>query len=249
MADITERRPLIAVIGMVVLIVSVGSGIVEAQTPPTSTGCTNAFVSLNPCLGYITGTSNVSNPACCTALAAAANNAASCLCQFFGTSNPLGFPINQTQALTLPGLCNVNTPPLIQCTGSGSGSGAPVAPPPAAGVPVTPPVASPGSSPAPATPVAPTGISPPAPSTTDTQTPVGVPTVPSVGSPSVPQTESGPTESTPDNNNNNDNSSNGGSTTPSSTGTNTNSGSGAGTVFTPSIITLVVGLTLASILM
>ena len=57
-------------------------------------------------------------PGVFSALATVASDAADCLCQLFGTNTPLGFPINQTRVLILPGLCNVNTPPLTQCTGT-----------------------------------------------------------------------------------------------------------------------------------
>lgn len=89
-----------------------------ASAPPVA--CTNAFVALLPCANYIMGSNGNATPACCNAFVAViVNNAATCLCQFLGTQNPLGFPVNQTQALALPAACNVTTPSLAtQCSGT-----------------------------------------------------------------------------------------------------------------------------------
>eukprot|EP01018_Ginkgo_biloba_P022175 Gb_02446 [translate_table: standard] len=124
-ASLTQRRPSnIDVMGMVVLIVIVAAGglmgSVVAQSPPPSSGCTSSIVSLSPCLSYITGSNNASTPAqgCCTALSSVVKTGANCLCQLFTSNNPLGFPINRTLALSLPGACKITTPPLSQCKAS-----------------------------------------------------------------------------------------------------------------------------------
>ncbi|PQP98966.1 non-specific lipid-transfer protein-like protein [Prunus yedoensis var. nudiflora] len=55
-----------------------------------------------------------------------------CLCEVLnGGSSSVGVNINQTQALTLPSACKVQTPPISRCSGSsppGSPSGAPTSP-------------------------------------------------------------------------------------------------------------------------
>eukprot|EP01018_Ginkgo_biloba_P022164 Gb_06428 [translate_table: standard] len=119
-----SRRPLMAVMGIVAVIVAGGVSGVMGQS-----GCTTAIVSLSPCLNYITG--NVTKPpqSCCTALNSVVKTNAVCLCQLFANNNPLGFPVNQTRALALPGLCNVKTPPLSQCKATGGPAKAPVASP------------------------------------------------------------------------------------------------------------------------
>eukprot|EP01018_Ginkgo_biloba_P022176 Gb_02447 [translate_table: standard] len=224
-ASQTQRRSSnIDVMGVVVLIVIVAAGrlmgSVVAQSPPSSSGCTSSIVSLSPCLSYITGSNNASTPAqgCCTALSSVVKTGANCLCQLFTSNNPLGFPINRTLALSLPGACKITTPPLSQCKA-------------AAGAPATAPVASPASSPAPSTKV-PRGVSAPAPSTAKTPSPVG----------GVPMADS-PADSTPSNTIPPTTSDKGG-ISPSSP----NADSRAAALFTPSIFfSVCLGLVLVSI--
>eukprot|EP01018_Ginkgo_biloba_P022022 Gb_08579 [translate_table: standard] len=146
---------------MTMMIAAARLGGVEAQTgtpftPPSSTsGCTNSIVSLSPCLNYIMNVINSSltppPQSCCTALGSVVKTSAVCLCQLFTNNNPLGFPVNQTQALALPGLCNVKTPPLSQCKA-------------VVGGPATAPVASPGPA-RPTSKAGRKGVSAPAPAT------------------------------------------------------------------------------------
>ncbi|KAM4126369.1 hypothetical protein ACJW30_02G008400 [Castanea mollissima] len=79
---------------------------------------------------------------CCSQLASVVRSQPQCLCQVLnGGSSSLGININQTQALALPGACNVQTPPLSSCnaaspsnspagspTSSDSGSGSKTVP-------------------------------------------------------------------------------------------------------------------------
>ncbi|KAH9289082.1 hypothetical protein KI387_033199 [Taxus chinensis] len=112
-------RPLLSVILTVVAVMTVSGnyGGVAAQAPPQSSGCATSLLTLSPCVGYITSNVTTSPPTqgCCTALSSVVQNSAVCLCQLLTTNNPLGFPINQTRALALPGACKITTPPLTQC--------------------------------------------------------------------------------------------------------------------------------------
>ncbi|XXG73726.1 hypothetical protein AAC387_Pa07g2587 [Persea americana] len=140
-------------------------------------GCTTAIISLSPCLNYMTGNSSTPSSSCCTQLSSVVTNQAQCLCTLLNSGgSSLGLNLNQTQALALPGACNVKTPPLSQCN-------------------AVSPSASPGPSPtdtpaSPATPAAtvPSTTTPPA-TTTPTTNPSTTPTVPSgKGSTNVPGT-------------------------------------------------------------
>ncbi|GKV42435.1 hypothetical protein SLEP1_g49841 [Rubroshorea leprosula] len=80
--------------------------------------CTNELISLSPCLNYITGNSSTPSSQCCSQLANVVRSSPQCLCQVLnGGGSSLGLNINQTQALALPGACNVQTPPISQCSG------------------------------------------------------------------------------------------------------------------------------------
>ncbi|XP_010923642.1 non-specific lipid transfer protein GPI-anchored 15 [Elaeis guineensis] len=94
-----------------------------------SSSCTTALVNLSPCLNYITG--NESNPSssCCSQLAAVVQSEPQCLCMVLnGGASSLGITINQTQALALPGACNVRTPPVSRCNANGRPVGSPTTP-------------------------------------------------------------------------------------------------------------------------
>ncbi|KAK6130217.1 hypothetical protein DH2020_036027 [Rehmannia glutinosa] len=81
-----------------------------------SSDCTNVLISMSPCLNYISGNSSAPSPACCTQLRTVVGSQPQCLCQVLnGGGSNLGLNINQTQALALPGACNVQTPPTSQC--------------------------------------------------------------------------------------------------------------------------------------
>ncbi len=81
-------------------------------------GCTSALVGLAPCLNYVTGNSSTPSSSCCSQLASVVQSQPQCLCAMLnGGGSSLGITINQTQALSLPGACNVQTPPVSQCNG------------------------------------------------------------------------------------------------------------------------------------
>ncbi|KAF4351929.1 hypothetical protein CsatB_026285 [Cannabis sativa] len=92
--------------------------------------CTNALVGMSPCLNYITGNSSSPSSGCCSQLATVVRSEPQCLCQVLnGGGSSLGININQTQALALPGACNVQTPPLSRCNGAASPSDSPAGTP------------------------------------------------------------------------------------------------------------------------
>lgn len=83
--------------------------------------CTNALTSMAPCLSYVTGNSTTPSSACCSQLGNVVQSSPQCLCSFLSGAMPmpsLGFNINQTLAVSLPGACQVQTPPISQCKGS-----------------------------------------------------------------------------------------------------------------------------------
>ncbi|KAM4074164.1 hypothetical protein ACJW30_10G074000 [Castanea mollissima] len=85
----------------------------------SSSSCTNVIISMSPCLNYITGNSSTPSSSCCTQLASVVRSQPQCLCEVLnGGASSLGININQTQAMALPGACNVQTPPISQCNAS-----------------------------------------------------------------------------------------------------------------------------------
>ncbi|KAK1395253.1 non-specific lipid-transfer protein-like protein [Heracleum sosnowskyi] len=94
--------------------------------------CTNTLISLSPCLNYITGNSSKPDSGCCTQLSSVARSKPECLCQAInGGGSSFGIQVNQTQARTLPAICNVQTPPLSTCNSispNGAPAGSPNAP-------------------------------------------------------------------------------------------------------------------------
>ncbi|KAJ0982527.1 hypothetical protein J5N97_010782 [Dioscorea zingiberensis] len=144
-----------------------------AHASAQSTSCTTAVVSLVPCLSYITGNSTTPSASCCSQLSNVVQTQVQCLCTVLnGGASQFGISINQTQALTLPGACKIQTPPISRCNAAGGGS--------------------PATSPA-ATPTAPSNDSP----ATDNNSPTATPTVPSDDSPAT-DNNSPATPSVPD---------------------------------------------------
>lgn len=81
-------------------------------------GCTSALLGLSPCLNFVTGNSSTPSSSCCSTLSNIVQSQPQCLCSLVnGGATNLGIAINQTLALTLPGACKVQTPPLSQCNG------------------------------------------------------------------------------------------------------------------------------------
>ncbi|KAJ6796615.1 non-specific lipid-transfer protein-like protein [Iris pallida] len=149
---------------------------VETSAQP-NLNCMPAITSLSPCLGFITGNSSTPSTSCCTQLASVVQTQAQCLCTVLNGAPQLPFVVNQTQALTLPGACNIQTPPLSQCNAA-SGS-APPAPAPTSTE--TPTAATTAPSPSTSTPSVPSG--------TTTPTTPATPATPSA--PSVPSAKGG----------------------------------------------------------
>jgi hypothetical protein len=85
--------------------------------------CTNVLISMSPCLNYITGNSSTPSSQCCTQLASVVRSSPQCLCQVLnGGGSSLGIEVNKTQAIALPGACNVQTPPISSCNGKELGT-------------------------------------------------------------------------------------------------------------------------------
>ncbi|XP_058745926.1 non-specific lipid transfer protein GPI-anchored 5-like [Vicia villosa] len=99
-------------------------------------GCTTTLTSLSPCLNYIMGSSSTPSTSCCSQLSTVVQSSPQCLCSLLnGGGSSFGIAINQTLALSLPGACKVQTPPVSQCKGQ--------TPPSSSTSPVASPVGSP----------------------------------------------------------------------------------------------------------
>ncbi|KAG5055310.1 hypothetical protein JHK85_007820 [Glycine max] len=97
-------------------------GVTLAQSDQSSS-CTNVFISLAPCLDYVTGNASIPSSSCCSQLAFVVRSQPLCLCEVVNggaSSIAASFNINQTRALALPTACNVQTPPITSCSGIGS---------------------------------------------------------------------------------------------------------------------------------
>ncbi|ONK74339.1 uncharacterized protein A4U43_C03F5220 [Asparagus officinalis] len=93
-----------------------------ATASAQSSSCTSALINLSPCLNYITGNDSKPSSSCCSQLGSVVSSEPQCLCMVLnGGSSSLGININQTQALALPGACNVKTPPASKCNSNGGG--------------------------------------------------------------------------------------------------------------------------------
>ncbi|PON94937.1 Lipid transfer protein/Par allergen [Trema orientale] len=91
--------------------------------------CSNALMNLAPCLNYITGNSSNPSSNCCSGLSGVVQSSPQCLCSALnGGAASLGITVNQTLALSLPGACKVNTPPLSQCKAASSPTGSTIPP-------------------------------------------------------------------------------------------------------------------------
>ncbi|XP_073147098.1 non-specific lipid transfer protein GPI-anchored 5-like [Henckelia pumila] len=106
------------------------------DTTTAQSGCTNALVGLSPCLNYASGNTSTPSPSCCSQLKNVVESQPQCLCVLLksGSNSYLGIVINRTQALELPGACNVETPPMSQCDAASnngpSSAAAPASTPP-----------------------------------------------------------------------------------------------------------------------
>ncbi|KAJ6312955.1 hypothetical protein OIU77_014474 [Salix suchowensis] len=98
--------------------------------------CTSVLVSMSPCLNYITGNSSTPSSQCCTQLSSVVRSSPQCLCQVLkGGGSSLGINVNQTQAIALPGACNVQTPPISSCNNGASPAASPAGTPEAPSTP------------------------------------------------------------------------------------------------------------------
>ncbi|XP_071905276.1 non-specific lipid transfer protein GPI-anchored 15-like isoform X1 [Coffea arabica] len=119
-------------------------------------GCTSELTSLYPCLSYVTGTSSKPSSTCCSQLAGVVSSKPQCLCLLLnGGGSSVGININQTLALSLPGACQLQTPPSSKCNAAGnvptSSTATPATSPPAdpsKGSPDTPKIPSVSDTPA-----------------------------------------------------------------------------------------------------
>jgi hypothetical protein len=83
--------------------------------------CMNEIVSLSPCLNYVTGNTSTPTSGCCIQLASVVKSQPQCLCLIIDDKKPfLGIKVNQTLALALPSVCNVETPPPSLCKSKSS---------------------------------------------------------------------------------------------------------------------------------
>ncbi|KAK9945270.1 hypothetical protein M0R45_010793 [Rubus argutus] len=125
-------------IGLALVLVTMLLGRATAQS-----SCTNTLTNMAPCLNYITGNSSNPSSSCCSQLSNVVQSSPQCLCSLLnGGGSNLGITINQTLALSLPGACNVKTPPVTQCQSANgpttSSSGTPPAISPAGSSKETP---------------------------------------------------------------------------------------------------------------
>ncbi|KAL7177885.1 hypothetical protein ACSBR2_031113 [Camellia fascicularis] len=115
--------------GLVVLVLV---AMLWAGAAAQSSSCTNALISMSPCLNYITGNSSTPSSSCCTQLASVVRTQPECLCEVLnGSSSSMALNVNQTLALALPGACNVKTPSISNCNAASpavSPSGTPASP-------------------------------------------------------------------------------------------------------------------------
>ncbi|KAG4168131.1 hypothetical protein ERO13_A12G004200v2 [Gossypium hirsutum] len=90
-------------------------------------GCTSVLLGLAPCLNYITSNSTTTpSSTCCSQLSSVVQSQPQCLCSVLnGGASSLGVTINQTRALSLPGACNVQTPPVSSCNAAANGPASP----------------------------------------------------------------------------------------------------------------------------
>ncbi|KAI3423236.1 AAI domain-containing protein [Psidium guajava] len=82
----------------------------------STSSCTAALMTLTPCLSYVSGNSSVPSSTCCSTLSSVVQSQPRCLCLLLnGGVSSLGYDINQTLALALPGACSVKTPSVSLC--------------------------------------------------------------------------------------------------------------------------------------
>ncbi|KAL6880629.1 hypothetical protein ACP4OV_012194 [Aristida adscensionis] len=106
-----------AMISLVVAVAALASSRAAAQ----SNGCSSVMMTLAPCMDFISGKSPEPGISCCSVLGGIVQTDPRCLCMVLdGSAASFGISVNQTRALELPGVCNVPTPPIGQCSGLAS---------------------------------------------------------------------------------------------------------------------------------
>ncbi|KAL3505946.1 hypothetical protein ACH5RR_031328 [Cinchona calisaya] len=83
--------------------------------------CTSTILTMASCLNYVTGASETPPASCCSALANVVQTNPRCLCAVINGGAQLGVSINSTLALSLPAVCNVQTPPVSRCNETSPG--------------------------------------------------------------------------------------------------------------------------------
>ncbi|KAI3423237.1 AAI domain-containing protein [Psidium guajava] len=120
------------IMGVALLAVLAAASLVQPGSAQSTSGCMQVLMTLTPCLNYVTGNSSSPSSTCCSMLGSVVQSQPRCLCLLLnGTASSLGYKVNQTLALALPGACNVNTPSASLCNAP-SPSNAPTTSPPAA---------------------------------------------------------------------------------------------------------------------
>ncbi|XP_020580317.1 non-specific lipid-transfer protein-like protein At2g13820 [Phalaenopsis equestris] len=108
----------------------------QSVSTNAQTGCTRAIISLSPCLSYISGNSSTPSASCCSQLGIIVKSQPLCLCTVLnGGGSSIGISINKTRALALPGACQIQTPPVSQCNGSGGPTASPAKSPESPSIP------------------------------------------------------------------------------------------------------------------
>uniref|UniRef100_A0A1D1XU69 Non-specific lipid-transfer protein-like protein At2g13820 n=1 Tax=Anthurium amnicola TaxID=1678845 RepID=A0A1D1XU69_9ARAE len=119
---------------LVITTVAVVVAALFAGASAQTSSCTTAIVGLAPCLGYITGNTTTPSSSCCSQLSTVVKSEPQCLCLVLnGGAAQYGITINQTQAMTLPSACSVQTPPVSACAAlapAGSPTSSPTPPGP-----------------------------------------------------------------------------------------------------------------------
>lgn len=111
------------VVGVVVLVaVLVLTPAVSGDAVTDEEGCRTELATLSPCLSYLTGKISTPSPTCCFQLKAIVETEPWCLCYgIIGQDNvifglPPNTPVNQTRALTLSNVCDIQgIPPVAGC--------------------------------------------------------------------------------------------------------------------------------------
>ncbi|XP_020236255.1 non-specific lipid-transfer protein 3 [Cajanus cajan] len=115
-----RRTEILVIMSLVMALWGVTSTLAQSQS-----NCINVFISLSPCLDYVTGNASTPSSSCCSQLSLVVRSQPMCLCEVVNggaSSIAASFNINQTRALALPTSCNVQTPPLSTCSSSASSS-------------------------------------------------------------------------------------------------------------------------------